>query len=128
MPKFDFFCKACGLIFEKLVQDSQAKETPCKSCNNSAARHFKPHSIGVTYKGGLPPTATIDQIVGSDAEKRWGTVNQLHAEANSIRKNSNVPVVEIGGTGQLQTPSSETLQSRREAADTIVNPQSNTTK
>ena len=128
MPKFDFFCKSCGLLFERTVQDKSVAEVPCKSCGTSSSKYFKPHSIGVTYKGGLPPTASIDQIVGSDAEKRWNTVNNLHSEADKIRKDSKIPVVEVSSSGALQTPSKETLSSRKQVADIVVNPQSSTNK
>lgn len=123
MPKFDFFCGECGLLFDKLVADSNTQETECKSCKAQAKRQFKPHSVGVTYKNGLPPTATIDQLVGSDAEKRWGKVNELHQQANTIRKESNSAVVEVSGSGELRAASKETLENRRSASDIVVNNQ-----
>lgn len=123
MPKFDFFCGECGLLFDKLVSDANTQETECKSCKASAKRQFKPHAVGVTYKNGLPPTATIDQLVGADADKRWGKVNELHQQANNIRKESNSAVVEVSGSGELRAASKETLEARRSASDVVVNNQ-----
>lgn len=123
MPKFDFFCSECGLLFDKIVTDVQTTETACKSCKRMAKRNFKPHTIGVTYKDGMPPTASIDQIVGSDSERRWESINSLHSQANQIRKENNSHVVEVSETGSLKAASPETLQSRRDSADIVINNQ-----
>jgi len=120
MPKFEFFCSHCGLLFDKIVQEVSVKETECKSCKGLAKKHFKPHSIGVTYKDGLPPTATIDQIVGSDADKRWGRVNDLHTKANQIRRDSKVPVVEVSASGELKAASKENIEFRKSVADSVI--------
>jgi len=120
MPKFDFFCLECGLLFDKLVKDTSVSETECKSCKSVAKKHFKPHPVGVTYKGGVPPTADIDHLVGADAEKRWARVNQLHDQANSIRRDTNSPVVEVTGSGELKAASSETVQIRKDVVNTVV--------
>jgi putative FmdB family regulatory protein len=120
MPKFDFFCTECGLLFDKLVQDANTKEVECKSCQSVARKHYKPHSVGVTYKGGVPPTPEIDQLVGADAEKRWSRVGQLHDQANAIRRESNNPVVEVSGSGELKAASKETVETRKSVVDTVV--------
>jgi len=123
MPKFDFFCKECGLLFDKIVQDSQVSEAECKSCKSMSPRQFKPHTVGITYQAGMPPTATIDQIVGSDAEKKWEKINSLHQTANSIRRETNSHLVELTDSGSLKAASNETKQSRKEVADIVINNQ-----
>lgn len=123
MPRFDFFCPTCGLLFDKIVSDANVEQVDCKSCKAVANKTFKPHAVGITYKDGVPPTATIDQLVGADAEKRWGTVNSLHNKANDIRKSTNSHVVEVSDTGNLQAASQESVKSRRDVADIVVNNQ-----
>ena len=123
MPRFDFFCSDCGLLFDKIVPDSTVEQVECKSCSHLAKKTFKPHAVGVTYKDGVPPTASIDQLVGSDAEKRWGTVNSLHTKANEIRKSTNSHVVEVSSTGELKAASPESVKTRRDSADIVINNQ-----
>lgn len=123
MPKFDFFCRDCGLLFDKLVADSSVKESTCPSCKATASRHFTPHTVGVTYKSGMPPTASIDQIVGLDSEKKWEKLNQQHSDANAIRKATNSHVVEVSTTGEMRAASEQTVKTRREVSDIIVNGQ-----
>lgn len=123
MPKFDFFCLECGLLFDKLVQDSNINEAECKSCGAMAKKKFKPHTIGVTYKDGVPPTPDIDRLVGADAEKRWSRVNSLHDQANTIRRDTNSPVVEVTGSGELKAASRDTVEVRKSVVDTVLDGQ-----
>ena len=119
MHRYEFFCRHCGLLFEKLVQDVNTQETECKSCKQVAKKKFKPHSVGITYKDGLPPTPDIDHLVGADSEKRWGRVNEIHTQANKIRKDSSNPVVEVSPTGELKSASSENVAIRKQVADSV---------
>lgn len=120
MPKFDFFCKSCGLLFDKLVADSSVTKATCLSCKQEAEKHFIPHKIGITYKNGLPPTASIDQIVGSDADIRWNKIESRKSQANKARETSKSPVLEVNSLGEIQAASDKTVAERKSVAKLIV--------
>lgn len=102
MPKYDFYCGECSVVFEgfliKFPENPTEVKMACPRCRSSSGRYFKPHSVGLTYKGGAP-TPTIDQVVGSDADRRWATLEDRQKKANAVRRNTGSQHLEIGSEG-----------------------------
>ncbi len=56
MPIFEFFCKSCGNVFEKLVYDS-SEQVSCRKCGSSELTKLlsKPSSLsGAKQEGKVP--------------------------------------------------------------------------
>jgi putative FmdB family regulatory protein len=49
MPKYDYKCKACGIVFERTQRFSEEPITCCPECNGSVHRLISP--VGIVFKG-----------------------------------------------------------------------------
>lgn len=51
MPIYDFECKSCGEVFEKMVLYSKINEVECPKCKGKKLERLWPSKIGVAFKG-----------------------------------------------------------------------------
>jgi putative FmdB family regulatory protein len=103
MPRFDFQCEHCGLLFEKLFQKSEVSDTaPCLKCSKDSQRLLP--QVGFSFGSGKTVGNTgvdsldssIDKAVGRDADKRWESVKvRDHYKREVQRDNGGVKKVPL---------------------------------
>lgn len=49
MPKYDYKCKKCGIVFERYQRFSEDPITCCPECNGAVHRVINP--VGIVFKG-----------------------------------------------------------------------------
>lgn len=49
MPKYDYKCKECGIVFERYQRFSEEPLTCCPECNGAVHRVINP--VGIVFKG-----------------------------------------------------------------------------
>jgi putative FmdB family regulatory protein len=100
MPKFTFECK-CGLNFTRNLKMGDHKTFECPSCHEEAARLWESFGFSFAPGGSAPANSGVtkhdypnaDQIVGSDADKRW----QIYQEREKVKST----VRDVGGNRAL---------------------------
>lgn len=103
MPRFDFKCKSCGLIFEKFIsqKDNTTSSTiPCIDCKAESEKQlpdvaFTFASGKVVGNSGVDSLDTdIDKAVGRDADKRWESIKKRDSEKKAVQQDN-------GGIGKV---------------------------
>lgn len=97
MPIYEYQCDSCGLRKEHLwTRISIAQDTiPCAECGEpmhklvSAANFKFSHSEKQTRGAAPPNTGTsddwnYDKVIGRDAEKKWGIIEQRNADKDKV--------------------------------------------
>ena len=108
MPVYDYQCESCGLQKEHLWgRISLAQDTiPCPECAEpmrklvSAANFKFSHSEKQTRGSAPPSTGTsddwnYDKVIGRDAEKKWGVIEQRNSEKDRVIRHERENGVDI---------------------------------
>jgi hypothetical protein len=93
MPKFTFECK-CGLSFTRVLPLGNHKTYLCPSCKEEAPRVLESFGFNFAEGGKAPGNSGVskhdypsaDQVVGSDADKRWGIYNEREKVKKQVRQ------------------------------------------
>jgi len=121
MPKYEFYCSDCSLLFDKIFdtfpKDLNSLKAPCSKCKKESKRYYKPQQVGVSYKNGTP-TPTVDQIVGSDSDKRWTKIEERQQKVKKAREKYGTTAMEIGAEG-FTPVGKERIEERKQAHDLL---------
>lgn len=102
MPRYTFECTGCNTQFTRTLKMGDHPTHACPSCGQEASRLWDGQKFGFDFAAGGTPgnsgvskqdNPTADQVVGRDAERRWG---EIHARDEVKQK-----VREKGGTHAL---------------------------
>lgn len=97
MPLIEFHCGTCDLIFERLIRGGKKTDTYKCKCGAEAKRRLS--KFGVSVEGpGFRKTdnASIDMVVGKDAEKRWEYYKGRRAEKQRLQDLNPGKKVQVG--------------------------------
>jgi putative FmdB family regulatory protein len=93
MPRYTFEC-GCGVRFSKNLRIGEHPTHSCPSCGEDAPRFWEGESFGFGFQEGAVPGnsgvskhdyPTADQVVGSDAEKRWAELRERDKVKQAVR-------------------------------------------
>lgn len=97
MPQYTFICDSCVVEFDRTLKMGEHATHPCPSCSEPANRVWENTGIAYGFKDS-PGTAiantgvhkedypTADHLIGKDAEKRWGEINEREKVKAEARK------------------------------------------
>lgn len=93
MPKFTFSCR-CKLTFTRNLPLGDHKTHTCPACSQQATRVLEGFGFNFSQGGKAPGNSgvakhdypTADQVVGSDADKRWDIYNEREKVKQKVRK------------------------------------------
>lgn len=97
MPLIEFHCDSCDLIFERLIRGGSKTGTHKCKCGAEASRCLS--KFGVSVKGpGFRKTdnASLDEVVGTDAEKRWEYYKDRKAAKQKLQDLNPGKKVQVG--------------------------------
>jgi putative FmdB family regulatory protein len=77
MPIYEFVCKSCGLEFDDMRKVDDVKAN-CPVCGSESEKLMS--AAAVVVKGST--NASIDTIIGADAEKRWTAIEERKNKRN----------------------------------------------
>jgi RNA polymerase subunit RPABC4/transcription elongation factor Spt4 len=133
VPKFTFEC-VCGLNFNRNLKVGEHPTHECPACHEEAKRVWE--GFGVKFDPGTSAPAntgvskldypTADQIVGSDADKRWETYQHREKVKKTVReKGGNRALIRKNGENYVEyTAGDQTLVKSRKTLtkelDTIL--------
>lgn len=113
MPLLEYICPKCQLSWSKRVpapnpaQDIQ----PCKRCNAMVARQGLPSALAIERAG--TSSATIDHVVGVDAEARWSDFHQKKEIRDQARQELGTPAVTQQADGTYTPVTPERMTDRK---------------
>jgi putative FmdB family regulatory protein len=153
MPLYEYQCESCGLEFEKLVPRMTPDPHPCPECQEMAPKQVSASNFafGESRRTGATGAvaeqaggdlvaefrdgntgvhsvdSNIDQIIGRDAERRWGQIETREDSKNSARRGHGdrrvavsrtpegeyKPMKSVTGVKQMQDTYSQVLRDHR---------------
>lgn len=130
MPKYTFVCDACVIEFDRNLKMDQHLTHPCPSCTGAAPRLWEAAGISFNFAdspNGSPANSgvhkedypTADHLIGKDADKRWGMINEREKVKNAARVQGDTHALIRTGTADYldYEPMSDTgLNARRRLA------------
>ena len=94
MPKYEFECQTCNLLFSRNLAMGEYSVYECPKCNCDAPRVWD--GFAVKFDSGDKPQGTTgvhsedyptaDKAVGKSAEKRWVEIGERDKVKNEARK------------------------------------------
>ena len=131
MPKFTFECK-CGLNFSRTLKMGDHKTFECPSCHEEAPRVWESFGFSFAPGGSAPANSGVskhdypsaDQIVGSDADKRWQIYQEREKVKGTVRKvGGNRALVRKNGKDFIEysAGSQRTIETRKGLATELSN-------
>lgn len=101
MPRYDFKCAECGLIFDKFVRDREIRSYECLDCGSDADRSSIA-AVGFVFGNGKTTGNTgvdsldssIDKSVGRDSERRWEAIKDRQTTKRRVQRDH-------GGEGKV---------------------------
>jgi len=115
MPLLEYICPECNLSWNKRVPSNSPDydQQPCKRCSAKVTRQGLPTQLAIGRAG--TSSATIDHIVGQDAEVRWSDFNEKKEARDIVRKEIGSHAVTQLGDGSYAPVSSERMADRKAA-------------
>lgn len=100
MPLREYLCPSCGLLDERLINGEPPESVACRRCKTSADLKRIPSSIALARS--TMDNAPVDNLIGRDAEVKWGLLNQRQKQRDKVRvetASQGISATAIGVTG-----------------------------
>jgi len=86
MPLIEYQCGSCGLIFERLIRGKRRESYECP-CGATAKRRLSKFGVSVEGSGfRKTENATVDEIVGADADRRREYYKSRYTKLQKLRE------------------------------------------
>jgi len=86
MPLFEYQCRSCGLIFERLIRGKRGETHECR-CGAVAEKRISKFGVSVQGEGfRKTDNASFDERVGADADKRREYYKTRHTKLREIQE------------------------------------------
>lgn len=113
MACYNFKCKECGTVRE-LVQPMANKLPDWLKCPKCGARAELVWQGAPAVLRGGSANASVDVVVGRDADARWADINKRQELRNKVRKDKSSLGLTATGRNEFQPLSEKQKQTRAE--------------
>lgn len=129
MPKYSFECD-CGLNFTRTLKMGDHPTHECPQCSEDAPRVFEGFGFNFAPGGSAPGNSgvskhdypTDDQVVGSDADKRWALYRERERVKDEVRRvGGERALIRKNGQGyvEYQAGGKQTIDTRKKVSQEI---------
>lgn len=113
MPRYDFKCPECGLVFDKFIRNREVNSLDCIDCGSDAPRS-NIAAVGFVFGNGKTTGNTgvdsldsnIDKAIGRDADKRWEAIKDRRTMKRGVQRDNGgegkVPLRRNPSTGEYE--------------------------
>jgi hypothetical protein len=111
----------CALeVFVEFEMDKAPNTYKCPSCAQDMTLSVNPRrGVGILHGQGSNKGASIDVVIGRDAEQRWEKIHQRQGERNKIRQKTGEVGLTATGRNDYQPISKEQKQRRSDVLKSV---------
>lgn len=93
----------CGLeVLVEYLKDAAPNTRDCFHCGKTMKKGVKPGSFSIIHGDSMSKGATIDVVIGRDAERRWGNIHDRKSKRDKIREESGTQALSAIGVNEYK--------------------------
>jgi putative FmdB family regulatory protein len=120
MPIFEYSCKECNVLIEKIYPslEKSAEVLNCPRCGETRANRLSiPTSVSLSRSS--MDNSPIDNVIGKDADARWQDIHNRQASRDVVRKETGSVGLSELSRGEFAPVTKENLETRVEVSKSL---------